>query len=100
MSEKVEEASPGVTVGSVERTTEDDNVHNVNTSNIFKKTAAKGHDEALDYLAQDSGDVFTYTDKEASIVRWKIDLLLMPLVSFLELKDAERESDCHIPADR
>ncbi|KAL6908790.1 major facilitator superfamily domain-containing protein [Trichoderma evansii] len=57
---------------------ETEGVHHVG-DNVFIKKAQTDHDDALDFLQATGDHAFTYTDKEASSVRWKIDLMLMPL---------------------
>lgn len=56
------------------------NVHHIDATLFSGKVPTK-HDDALDFLRSTGDDNFTYTDKEAKKVRWKIDLYLMPLVS-------------------
>lgn len=58
---------------------ESDGVHHIG-DNVFIKKAQTDHDDALDFLQASGDQAFTYTDKEATSVRWKIDLMLMPLV--------------------
>jgi hypothetical protein len=45
-----------------------------------KQTLNQGQDDAIEILAND-GDVFEYDDSEARMVRWKFDLILLPMVS-------------------
>ncbi|KAF2095306.1 MFS general substrate transporter [Rhizodiscina lignyota] len=54
-------------------------VRHVDTGEFTEK-APEQHDEALDFLRSAGDDSFTYTDHEATKVRWKIDLFLMPLL--------------------
>jgi hypothetical protein len=54
-------------------------IHHID-GNIFSEKVPTKHDDALDFLRSTGDDNFTYTDKEAKRVRWKIDLYLMPLV--------------------
>lgn len=42
----------------------------------------KDQDDAGAFIAQ-TGGVFEYSAKEANIVRWKLDLILLPMVSIL-----------------
>lgn len=44
-----------------------------------KQTLNQGQDDAIEILAND-GDVFEYDDSEARMVRWKFDLILLPMV--------------------
>jgi ACS family allantoate permease-like MFS transporter len=55
-------------------------VHHVG-DNVFIKKSQTDRDDALDFLQSTGDQSFDYTDKEATMVRWKIDLMLMPLVS-------------------
>lgn len=59
---------------------EPSDVHRIG-EDLFTKKLHKHHDDALDFLQTTEDQNFTYTDQEASSVRWKIDLMLMPLVS-------------------
>ncbi|KAL7782925.1 major facilitator superfamily domain-containing protein [Trichoderma ceciliae] len=59
---------------------ESDDVHHIGT-NVFHKDVQTNHDDALDFLRATGDQTFAYTDQEAKRVRWKIDLMLMPLVS-------------------
>lgn len=57
-----------------------DGVHHV-ADNVFIKKSQTDRDDALDFLQSTGDQAFDYTDKEANMVRWKIDLMMMPLVS-------------------
>lgn len=59
---------------------ESDGVHHV-ADNVFVKKSQTDRDDALDFLQSTGDQAFDYTDKEAIMVRWKIDLMMMPLVS-------------------
>lgn len=59
---------------------EPDGVHHVG-DNVFINKSQTDRDDALDFLQSTGDHAFTYTDKEATMVRWKIDLMMMPLVS-------------------
>lgn len=62
---------------------EQSHVHTV-AAHTFAEKAPENHDDALDFLrATDEG--FTYTDKEARRVKWKIDLILMPMLLITNL---------------
>ena len=50
------------------------------TSDIKGAIQTADHDDAADIFAG-SDEVFQYTDSEASVVRWKLDLILLPIVS-------------------
>ncbi|KAL6806286.1 major facilitator superfamily domain-containing protein [Trichoderma sp. SZMC 28013] len=54
-------------------------VHQIGEGLLDKKLH-KHHDDALDFLKATEDQNFTFTDQEASSVRWKIDLMLMPLL--------------------
>ena len=56
------------------------NLHIIDTKTAIK-TAGESHDDALDYLQKNGEDLETFTNEEANRVRWKIDLILMPMVS-------------------
>ncbi|CAI7590541.1 unnamed protein product [Penicillium pancosmium] len=45
-----------------------------------KQTLNQGQDDAIEILAND-GDVFEYDDSEARMVRWKFDLILLPMMA-------------------
>jgi ACS family allantoate permease-like MFS transporter len=67
-------------------TTVDDTVSPVqggranSTPTTFKDTTNNDdYDDAADIFA-DTADMFQYTDKEADWVRWKVDLILLPMV--------------------
>lgn len=49
-------------------------------SAVYAEKVPEKHDDALDFLRNQVDRDFTYTDEEATRVRWKIDLFLMPLV--------------------
>lgn len=49
------------------------------TVSEVKQTLGKGQDDSMRILG--NGDVFEYDDKEARVVRWKFDLILLPMVS-------------------
>jgi len=55
-------------------------LHHVDTA-IFTEKAPDQHDNALDFLRSTGETSFTYTENEAIKVRWKVDFLIMPLVS-------------------
>lgn len=59
-------------------------VHQIGEGLLDKKLH-KHHDDALDFLKATEDQNFTFTDQEASSVRWKIDLMLMPLVSIFDI---------------
>lgn len=56
-------------------------LHEVLQSDIEKTTRGVEHDDAADLFAG-TGDVFEYTDAEAVKVRWKLDLILMSMMTF------------------
>ncbi|KAL7927975.1 major facilitator superfamily domain-containing protein [Trichoderma austrokoningii] len=56
-----------------------DGVYRV-ADNVFINKSQTNHDDALDFLQSTGDHDFTYTDKEATMVRWKIDLMMMPLL--------------------
>ncbi|KAL7781774.1 major facilitator superfamily domain-containing protein [Trichoderma afarasin] len=58
---------------------EPSDVHRIG-EDLFTKKLHKHHDDALDFLQNTEDQNFAYTDQEASSVRWKIDLMLMPLL--------------------
>ena len=44
-----------------------------------------GYDDAINIFNGESGEIdVEFTDKEASIVRWKIDLIIVPMVTAVE----------------
>lgn len=63
-----------------------DGVHHV-ADNVFIKKPQTDRDDALDFLQSTGDQAFDYTDKEATMVRWKIDFMMMPLVS---IKNTQR----------
>ncbi|KAL7930652.1 major facilitator superfamily domain-containing protein [Trichoderma chlorosporum] len=50
------------------------------TENLFTVKKNEHHDDALDFLQSTEDQNYSYTDQEAIRVRWKIDLMLMPLL--------------------
>ncbi|RFU28963.1 hypothetical protein B7463_g7369, partial [Scytalidium lignicola] len=46
-----------------------------------EKVVTRDHDDALDLFRGEDIDSFEYTEKEASAVRWKIDLIILPLLT-------------------
>lgn len=73
-----EKTAPAATAHDEIRT-EPRDVHHIDGT-IFSEKVPTKHDDALDFLRSTGDNNFTYTDKEATKVRWKIDLYLMPLV--------------------
>ena len=59
--------------------TRDTEVEEAYTGDIKGAIQTTNHDDAADIFAG-SEEVFQYTDKEASVVRWKLDLILLPIV--------------------
>lgn len=51
-------------------------------------------DDAAEFTASD-GEIFEYSAKEANIVRWKLDLILLPMVRepFLARSRKRRDAD-------
>ncbi|KAH8705917.1 putative pantothenate transporter [Talaromyces proteolyticus] len=51
------------------------------TPDVEKSKPAQGYDEAADIFDGQHGDtVLEYTEKEATIVRWKIDFIIVPMM--------------------
>lgn len=58
----------------------------------------RDQDDTAKFIESD-GDVFEYSQKEAAIVRWKLDLILLPMV-FVSPDFREREGlTLNSPAD-
>lgn len=49
---------------------------------IFTEKVPTKHDDAIDFLRSSGDENLSFSEQEAIRVRWKIDLLLMPLVCF------------------
>jgi hypothetical protein len=64
---------------SAEPEIQEEQVHRID-SVVFSDKVPEKHDEALDFLRSTGDHDFTYTEQEATKVRWKIDFILMPLV--------------------
>lgn len=47
---------------------------------IFTEKVPTKHDDAIDFLRSAGDENLSFSEQEAIRVRWKIDLLLMPLV--------------------
>lgn len=52
---------------------------------IFTEKVPTKHDDAIDFLRSSGDENLSFSEQEATRVRWKIDLLLMPLVCFPHL---------------
>lgn len=78
MDDHEKTATTGATHDEIQTGAKD--VHQID-GHIFSGKVPTKHDDALDFLRSTGDDNFTYTDQEATKVRWKIDLYLMPLVS-------------------
>lgn len=52
---------------------------NSTTGTLKDTTNHDDYDDAADIFA-DTADMFQYTEKEANWVRWKVDLILLPMV--------------------
>jgi len=77
MADPNEKSTP--THVSAEPEIQEGQVHRINLE-IFNKNVPEKHDQALDFLRSTGDQEFTYTEREANKVRWKIDFLLMPVL--------------------
>ncbi|KAJ9137556.1 Pantothenate transporter [Pleurostoma richardsiae] len=73
------QSGPDSAEGTVTTAPRDPEVEEAYTADIKGAIQNNDHDDAADLFAG-SDEVFQYTDKEASIVRWKLDLILLPIM--------------------
>lgn len=54
-------------------------------ADVERSKQPHGYDDAIKIFNGESGEIdVEFTDKEASVVRWKIDLIIVPMVTAME----------------